>query len=208
MCRSVLWMGVLALVALLPVSAQQTPATVPGGNAEIEVTSVKFNTIKVPNSQGSAWYEVEIDLNAKPTTPAARFLNRVKVTINLATKTPTPGTKPPYEFYRSSAELVAVETGKATVRFYLPPEIVKRDAVRGDPDYWFVDLSVGGTAIPVTRNSTSSSISDKPKLDNFKGKVSSDGGSNDGILVPQYLSPFANDTNRQSSSFVRTEGNR
>jgi hypothetical protein len=55
---------------------------------------------------------------------------------------------------------------------------------------------------------TSSSISDKAKLDGFKSKVSSEGGANDGILVPQYLSPFAYDTSRQSPAFVRTEGNR
>ncbi|MET0261268.1 MAG: hypothetical protein ABW223_00105 [Rariglobus sp.] len=202
--RSVLWAALMAFASLLPVSAQTPPAAAP---VEVEVGGVKFNAIRQPNSQ-SAWYEAEIDVIAKPSAQTGRFLNRVKVTLSIATKVATPGTTKPYEFYRSSAELVSLETGRSSVRFYLPPEVLKRDGVRGDPDFWLVELSVGGTAVAPTKNAASSSINDKAKLDNFKSKVASEAGANDGILVPQYLSPYAIDYTRQSPSYIRVEGGR
>ena len=197
---------VVALSAVAPAFSQTPPPPV------IEVSSVKFNSVHVGGSS-DVWYEVEIGIQGRPGSAAnnKQFINRVKVTLNLgvfSVKAPV-GVKIPDTYYRASAEAVAIEaTGsKMAFRFYLPPEIVKRDQLTGDQKFYSVELSADGKTLPPTKTSVSfATLGTSQALDSFRAKISSDASVNDGILVPQYLTLFAFDTSRPGPSFIRSEG--
>jgi hypothetical protein len=202
-------MGLMVLSAISPLSAQ-TPANTP---APVEVSNVRFNSVRI---NSGSWYEAEIELQVKSSAAADNrgFINRVKTTLNLgvfSAKAPS-GAKVPDTYYRASAEAVAVEQGggKTVIRFYLPPEIVKRDQITGDPKFYLIELSVDGKPLPLGRNHFPvATFGTKPDIvESFRSKVSGEAGVNDGILLPQYLTPFAYDNSRQAPSFIRIESTR
>jgi hypothetical protein len=92
------------------------------------------------------------------------------------------------------------------VRFFLPPEIVKRDSLRGDPRFWGVELSVGGKPVPAGRAAYAGALATPEQRRNFQARGGASAAANDGILLPQYLTPFANEYPRATPSFVRRDG--
>lgn len=195
----------MVLSAFSSVSAQ-TPAAAP---VPVEVSNVRFNSVRI---NSGSWYETEIELQVKSNAGENRgFINRVKTTLNLgifSAKAPS-GARAPDTFYRASAEAVAIEPagGKTVIRFYLPPEVVKRDQITGDAKFYLIELLVDGRPLPLGRNHIPAAL--KPEfVESFRSKVMSESGANDGILVPQYLTPFAYDNSRQAPSFVRIESTR
>ncbi len=204
--RSLLWTGLMAVAAMLS-SSVQAQSSAPAAPVEVGVAGVKFNYLRQANST-SAWQEAEIELTAKPAGTGKKFVNRVKITFSLAVEPSTPGSAKALEFYRASAEAITLEAGRSFVRFYLPPEVVKRDGLRGDPKGWLVELSVGGTAVPHALTSGSATINDRPALESFKSKVTSEAALNEGVLMPQYLTPYAFDSSRPAPAFLRVEGGR
>jgi hypothetical protein len=109
------------------------------------------------------------------------------------------------EYYRAEAECVALEPGRADVRFYLPPEIVKRDQLHGDPKYWGVELTAEGKPVPAAKGAYSTTLSTSDMRKNFQKRAATGAASNDGLLLPQYLTPFVNEYPRATPSFVRKE---
>lgn len=202
-------MGVVALAAFTPSFAQTAPA--PATPPPVEVMSVKFNPIR---GGSGAWYETEIEIQARPGVGAdnKQFLNRVKVTLNLgifSVKAPA-GSKVPDTYYRASAEAVAIEAGgsKTVFRFYLPPEIVKRDQITGDQKFYLIELAVDGKPLPLTKYHYLSTSFKPEIIESFRSKVSGEAGANDGILLPQYLTPFAFSGSPPAPSFIRVESTR
>lgn len=185
------WLAVLLLAGICA-----------GRAAEIDITQVTFGVARSP-VDGGEWYEAVIVLNANPVDTAGRYVSRVKLTLNLGEETGV-GPGKSFVFYRSSVEMAAVEQGRAAVRFYLPPEVVKRDRIHGDMKFYAIDLEVGGKALPPGRGSLSSgTITNEEALKAFKQHIEADAPANDGILLPQYLTPFVLDANRTSPSFIR-----
>ena len=203
-------MGLMAFSAVVPVSAQ--PTTPPAGPPLVEVRNVKFGTVR---SDAGAWYVTEIEVQGRPSAaPDNRnFINRVKVTLNLgifSARSPD-GAKIPDTYYRASAEAVAIETtgGRSGFRFYLPPEIVKRDQITGDAKFYLIELFVDGKPLPLTQyHYPTSTFKPVEIVESFRSKVSSEAGANDGILLPQYLTPFANAGSPPPPSFIRIENSR
>ncbi|MDF3056052.1 MAG: hypothetical protein K0R17_267 [Rariglobus sp.] len=199
-------MGVMALAAISPLTAQPVPPP------PVEVTNVKFNAARVDSG---TWYVTEIEVQGRPgaATDNRNFINRVKVSLNLgifSVKAPQ-GAKIPDTYYRASAEAVAVDSagGKAVFRFYLPPEIVKRDQITGDQKFYLIELFVDGKALPLTKNHFTATALSKPEfVESFRSKVSSEAGVNDGIMLPQYLTPFAFAGSPPPPSFIRIESTR
>lgn len=188
----------LILTATTPLRAQTK------GAGEVEVANVKFSSVRVPGNPNSAWYEVDVELQAKPASDANRFVNRVRVVLNLGIEISTTGGKR-VEFYRSAAEAVALEAGKSNVRFYLPPEVVKRDRVSGDAKFYLVELAIGGQPVPLARSHVSTSSLPGPEaVNSFKAKIASEAAANDGVVLPQYLTPFLFDGSRSAPSCVRS----
>jgi hypothetical protein len=91
------------------------------------------------------------------------------------------------------------------VRFYLPPEVVKRDNLRPDVKYYVVELEANGEPQKPVKASASNDFTTADSLKNFLNKVSAESGANEGVLMPQYLTPFAADSQRPSSTPLRRE---
>lgn len=190
-----IWLGLV--VALGVVRAQ-----------EVEVSSVKFANLRVPGSESPGnWMEADIALEARPGAGnIGRMVARVRVQLTIGFELPAPaGGERRIEFYRAEAECVALESGRADVRFYLPPELVKRDQLHGDPKYWGVELAISGKAVPAGRAAYANSLPAADSRKNFQTRAATACVANDGLLLPQYLTPFANQYPRATPSFVRRD---
>lgn len=135
------------------------------------------------------------------------MVSRVKVALLVAFELPAPaGGERRLDFYRAETECVALEPGRSDVRFYFPPELVKRDQLHGDPKYWGVELAVGGKVVPAGRGAYAATLTAMDARQNFQQRGGKAAAANDGLLQPQYLTPFANEYPRATPSFVRRDG--
>jgi hypothetical protein len=179
---------------------------------DVEVTAVRFTNQRAPAVLAGAapsgnWFEAEVTLNVRPPpgTPG-QMVSRVRVSLLMGFELPAvAGGERRLEHFRAEAECVALESGRADVRFYLPPELVKRDSLHGDPKYWGVEITAGGRPIPAARAAYSSALATAEQRKNFQSKGGQGAAVNDGILQPQYLTPFANQYPRATPSFVRKD---
>jgi len=169
----------------------------------VEVTAVRFTiTSTTPTGGGGLWLETDVEVNVKPgVAKDDRYLNRVQVTLTLGVESTVGGKRTDY--YRATAEAVALEEGRSDFRFYLPPEIVKRDSLPAEARYYAVQITAEGNQLPVGKNFHSGSI---PKPETFfASKEVTAAAANDGVLLPQFLTPFANDDSRPAPTFIRPE---
>lgn len=180
----------------------------PAGAQQVEVTSFRCVNLRAPNGSTGNWYEAAVALNAKTASGApGQMVPRVRVTLTLGFELPAlAGGDRRLEYYRAEAECVALETGRSEVRFYLPPEVVKRDQLHADPKYWGVEIAVDGRQITPGRNNYSASLPGAEQRKNFQKKATAAAAATDGILLPQYLTPFVNEYPRATPSFVRKGG--
>jgi hypothetical protein len=184
------------------VSAQPQPAS--SGQPEVEVRSVKFSNVRAPGGGTDPWYEAAIELTVRGETPAgatapSRFVDRVQVSFGLGVR--TRGGE--FDFYRSSAEAVSLEVGRAVVRFYLPPEIANREQISGEPYAFSVDLAVRGRPLVAVPSAVAAVLRSPEALRSFKDRVTRAAPLNDGVLVPQFETPFAGLYAGDTPSFVR-----
>lgn len=195
------------LVLLAMVSGSVRLAAQPASEPVlVAVTNVKFDHNVRGINPGDSWYEVAIEVDAKPTKTKAsnRHVGRVRATLNLGVEVKVGG--PAYvQFYRASAEAIAIEQGKAFFRFYLPPEVVKRDNISGEAKYYTIDLEAEGKPQAPSRESMSSTFATPASTQGFQSKISSEAGANDGILQPQHLTPFAYASSKPAPTVIRTE---
>ena len=174
---------------------------------EVEVTTVKFTNVRAPTGSNGTWLETDITLNVKavPGNPS-QMVSRVRVALLLGFELPAPaGGERRIEHYKAEAECVALEPGRANVRFYLPPELVKRDQLHGDPKYWGIELAVGGRTLPAARAAYSAALATADQRKNFQTRGGTAAGPHEGILQPQFLTPFAHEYPRATPSFVRRD---
>lgn len=175
---------------------------------EVEVTSVKFTNLRAPTGSIGNWLEADIALNVRPPAGSpGQMVSRVRVALLIGFELPAPaGGDRRIEHYRADVECVALEAGRADVRFYLPPELVKRDQLHGDPKYWGIELAVAGKPVPAARLAYSATLPGVEQRKNFQTRGSQLAAANDGILQPQYLTPFRHEYPRTTPTFVRKEG--
>jgi hypothetical protein len=173
----------------------------------VEVSAVKFSP-NVRSPAGDAWYEADVALDVRP-PPAApgRMVSRVKVTLALQFDLPPAmvGGERRAEFYRAEAECVALGAGRAEVRFYLAPELVKRDQLSGDPRGWTVEVTAAGRAVPPARASAAPALAGAEARKNFQARIASAAPGNDGLLQPQFLTAFRDAYPQATPTFVRRE---
>ena len=171
------------------------------------MTAVKFANLRAPNAANGTWLEADIALGVRsaPGSPGA-MVGRVRVALTVGFELPgQAGGERHIEHYRAEAECVALEAGRADVRFYLPPELVKRDQLHGDPKYWGVELIVGGRPQPAGRAAYAASLPAPEQRKNFQAHAGTAAAPNDGLLQPQYLTAFAGEYPRATPTFVRRE---
>lgn len=174
---------------------------------DVEVVGVKFNAVRAPNGAPGNWLEADVTLNARVAGGGAgATVPRVRVAVLFGFELPAPpGGERRLEHYRADAECVALEPGRANVRFYLPPEIVRRDQLHGDPKYWGVELSVAGKPVAAARTAYAPALGTPEQRKAFQAKAGPLAAANDGVLQPQYLTPFALEYPRATPSFVRRD---
>ena len=191
--------ALLGSIAMVVPGHAQDQAESPG--ATVSVRNVKFGTVRAPGGQ-DPWLEAVVELDVAPGNGSGiynRYADRVQVTLGITiTKRNNE-----YDFYRASAEAVSLEAGRALVRFYLPPEIVKREQVNGEPFAWLVELAAQGRPVPLAASNASSNLRSMEAVRSFKDHVAQAAPTNDGVLVPQYDSPFADRYPADTPSFVR-----
>lgn len=176
------------------------PAVVP-----VEVSAVKFSNVRAPGGAPGNWYEAAIALQVRPAHGApAQMVSRIRVSLLLAFELPgVAGSGRRIEFHRAEAECVALEPGRADVRLYLPAEVVKRDQLRGDPRQWGVEIAVEGKSIPAGRGAYSGNLATAEERQALQRTGAAAAAANEGILLPQYLTPFAGEYPRATPSYVR-----
>ncbi|MES2693925.1 MAG: hypothetical protein V4773_10665 [Verrucomicrobiota bacterium] len=192
----------------LPIFALFLTLFAAGRAQEVEVTTVRFTNLRAPTGSNGTWLEANIQLTVRPAPSAPRdIVSRVRVSLLVGFDLPaSAGGERRIEHYRAEAECVALEAGRADVRFYLPPELVKRDQLHGDPKYWGVELAVAGKAVPAAKGAYSPALGNAEQRKNFQTRGGSAAASNDGLLQPQFLTPFVNEYPRATPTFVRREG--
>ena len=182
------------------------------GAEDVEVGAVHFNGVRPPGGGSGNWLEADIALDVHPpggpasaTVGVVRMVSRVRVTLLLGFELPgQAGGERRKEYYRSDVECVALEPGRADVRFYLPPELVRRDQMHGEPKYWAVQLAVGGRPLLPSRAAFAAALTTTEARRTFATQAAA-ANENDGLLQPQYLTPFATEYPRNTPSFVRRD---
>jgi hypothetical protein len=174
---------------------------------EVEVTMVRFTNVRAPTGSNGTWLETDITLNVRavPGNPS-QMVSRVRVSLLLGFELPaTTGGERRMEHYKADAECVALEPGRANVRFYLPPELVKRDQLHGDPKYWGIELAVAGKTVAPARAAYAAALGTAEQRKNFQTRAGAAAAVNEGILQPQFLTPFVDEYARTTPSFVRRD---
>ncbi|MEY3492132.1 MAG: hypothetical protein RL309_1260, partial [Verrucomicrobiota bacterium] len=132
------------------VSAQAPTAAGNAGKSPVIVRSVHFDPVKI-GGQKNDWIRMQVELQANfnPETKVApaeqaskraankMWVDKVKVTVTQIFKPLTAKDATEFSYYRSSATVLTLEIGSPrSVYFYLPGDIVKRDRLKMQPDYY------------------------------------------------------------------------
>ncbi len=205
-------LAVSALAFFVSINPSQSFAQTPGAAeqaaaAQVEVGGVKFGAARFGSD---SWMETEITLEVKPggRVVANQFVNDVRVTLNLAFEAPDAAGGPPKIFYRGSASFITLEGGRHTVRFFLPPEVVKRDRLRAPVKFYSVEVEAGGVAQAPGRANVSTAFTSAASVQNFQAMAVSESRSNEGVLMPQHITPFSFESSRSTPTAVRREAQR
>jgi hypothetical protein len=194
---------VMLLPGIMPVGAVAQNAD------RVTVARVDFRPVRLPLAPQREWIEIMVELEARPADGAAgQVTGRMRVTLELSFEFTPEGAERRFEFYRTSAEVVGFMAGRNAVRFYLPPERVRRDALRGAPKYWRVLAApeVSVPALPAER--FSETLADATVRRSFEQRVSGGAAKNHGVLLPQYLTPFAGEYPENTPTYTRVEAGR
>ncbi len=171
----------------------------------VEVRRLEFNEISFSGSD--RWYESSVEIEVSRDVDDrlrkdADFLDDLDVELFLGIEIREEG-RPQFEFYRSVAQLVSLERGEHVVRFYLPPEVVKRDLVKGEPHSFLVRLSRNGELL----EEVVSDRLERPQVkQSFIARATKDGQRNEGVLKTQDMTPFSSEYPRSTPSLKRAHG--
>lgn len=158
-------------------------------SADLEVVRIDFELVNQDGAR-DPWYEVAIVVSVETGDRLAganpRFANDIAVSLALATEVNRErGTA--YEFYATQIEFPTLEVGQHVVRFYLPPEIVKRDRVRGEPFAFEVEVISGDQ---LETSLVSRNLQRPNALQRFHSQVVANASASS-EMRPQYRTPFA-----------------
>jgi len=197
------------------VCAQAPTAAGTAGKSPVSVRSVHFDPVKI-GGQKHEWIRMQVELqpNFNPETKVTaeekagkrvankQWVDKVKVTVTQIFKPVAAKDAAEFSYYRSSATVLTMEIGSPrSVYFYLPGDIVKRDRLKMQPDYFYVQLDVGGTEVPLFNEAgrlTPDMLAAVHKM--FVSKKDFDGAreqadrgvnANAGMLRPQFMVPYA-----------------
>ena len=151
---------------------------------DIRVDRVDFNSLR------DDWIQMEIELSCEGNSAEeARdkdYVEKIKVKAYLG-YTRDASTRS-FDYYTSEIEILIMEKGDDNnVYFYLPGLIVERDQLKTDPDFYYVEVSVNGSAQKPQKVAMSSNIPNLDILNSFISKADAEGVGNEHVLMPIYL---------------------
>lgn len=169
-------LSILHLLLFLNLSAMAQNA--------IEVDRVDFNSLR------DDWIQMAVELNCRgnpsPEARNSRYVEDIQVRVYLAWE--RDASERQYDYYTSEVEIVIMEQGDDNnVYFYLPGLIVERDRLRQDPDFFYVEISVGGEEQEPQKKAMSSNIPNIDILESFISNAGAESLENEHILMPIYL---------------------
>ena len=208
--------SLMAFCLFVPlVSAQAPTAAGNAGKSPVIVRSVHFDPVKI-GGQKNDWIRMQVELQANfnPETKVTAaeqaskraankmWVDKVKVTVTQIFKPLTAKDATEFSYYRASATVLTLEIGSPrSVYFYLPGDIVKRDRLKMQPDYYYVQVDVGGTEqplfteagrpVPDMANAMHKMFIDKKAFDVARSEADRAVNANNGMLRPHYLVPSA-----------------
>lgn len=148
---------------------------------------VDFKANVSPYQWNAIFIELTANKNIAPDTRNSRYVDHIKVILTLGYKL----AKQEFAFYQAAVTLVALEqNNSARIAFFMPREIVQRDNLDTEPEYWTVDLVVDGEPLPMRRDRSSRSINNAEQLQYFRNAYAAAIAETKGILVPAHLSPY------------------
>ena len=199
--------------------AQNAAPAAKTDKAPVFVRDVKFAQTSL-GGQVNKWNRMQVELmsgeNPDPKALNKKWLDKVKVTVTQVYKT---ASKKPedWNYYRASATVLTIEANQPrSVLFYLPGDIVKRDVLHKEPDYYFVQLEVAGNEapifdakgalIPAQVRAVHKDIATKAAFEAAKDAADRGVVNTPGILRPQYLvAYFDNPIVPSSPEFIRED---
>jgi len=203
---------VLMVLVFFPVGLFAQATATQGGNAATEkaptassksvilVKDVKFFQHRL-GGQLNPWNRMQVEVSANynpdPKAPNKSWVDKIKLTVTQVYKTKSAKAEE-WNYYRSSVTVLTLEVNQPrTVSFYLPGDIVKRDNLRKEPDYYFVQVEVAGNEEPLfdakgnviaeQSRAISHELAKKANYDGAKDVADRCAGNNPGILRPQFL---------------------
>ena len=187
----------LTLIVLVPTGLFAQSDT----GSPIEVRSVSYDYVRSMGGSDN-WLEITAELNVQGTRSGnPQFVDSVRVALSLSLRSALEGDSG-FVFFRSDAEASTLETGTARFRFYLPPAVVRRYQISGEPFAFAVDVWIDGRAIGQTATAVSTNLASPEAVRSFRDRVAQDGVRNDGILLPQFKTPFLIEYTQDTPAFV------
>jgi hypothetical protein len=155
----------------------------------VDVNKVEFK------ETSDDWIQMTIEMTCQDNPSAEardkRYVEAVKVKAYVAYARNSSARL--YDYYTSEVEIIIMESNEDyNVYFYLPGLIAKRDRLsQPDPDYYYVEVSVGGVVQGAKSGSAaiSGQIQDLKVLQSFLAKAGEEAAKNESILMPSYLTP-------------------
>lgn len=156
--------------------------------SDLDVARIHFDLIDEPGGR-EPWYQIAIEIDVRTGDGGTRgsnprFADEVTVSLAFASARDTRGERI-FSFYSAIAEYPTLEVGRHVVRFYLPPEVAKRNEVRGEPFAYEISVTGGGERLDYF---VSPSIESPAALDSFHARLTDGAG---GVLRQQIDTPFA-----------------
>ena len=204
-------MALLLSVAGLQAQAAKGDA----GKSAVMVRSVHFDPAKLGGQQ-NPWIRTQVELRANfnpeakavaEVDPAKKpanklWVDKVKVTLTQIFKPIGATTAAEFAYYRASATVLTMEVNtERSVYFYLPGDVVKRDRLKAQPDYYYVQVEVGGAEQPLftevgrpvadMQGALHKMFLDKKAFDDARSLADRAVNTNNGLLRPQYLVPYS-----------------
>ena len=207
--------SLLAFCLTVPLVYAQASKDASAGKNPVSVRSIHFDPVKI-GGQKNDWIRMQVELQANfnpEATVAAeekagkrpandRWVDKVKVTVTEIFKPLGAKEATDFSYYRASATVLTLEVGSPrSVYFYLPGDIVKRDRLKMQPDFFYVQIEVGGTEVPIFNEAgrlnpdmqaaVHKQISTKVLFDGAREQADRGVNANIGMLRPQFLVPYA-----------------
>lgn len=156
-------------------------------DAELEILKVDFGLVDQAGAS-DPWFEIAVAISVERGDGEAganpRFADNIDVSLSLATQSEQGGGSR-FAFYSATAEYPTLEVGRHMIRFYLPPELVKRDRVRGEPFGFEAQVRSGESILSAI---VSRKLEAASALESFRARIAS--SAEEGLLRLQNETPF------------------